>query len=65
MIKTIIRLKSDMVMVFDEEGEQVPEYQGQYEAVRERILRSAPPDTVFTYWFDCKAEPEAVSREGW
>lgn len=64
-MKTIIRLKNDMVMVFDADGEQVPEYQGWYEEVKERILRRAPPDTLFTHWFDDSAGPEIVSREGW
>ena len=34
MIKSIIRCPNDMVMVFDEEGEQIPEYQGQYEEIK-------------------------------
>ena len=65
MIKTIIRLKNDMVMVFDAEGEQVPEYQGQYEEVKTGILRDAPPDAIFVNWFGYKAEPENVYRGGW
>ena len=65
MIKTIIRLKNDMVMVFDAEGEQVSEYQGQYEDVKGSILRDAPPDAVFTRWFGYRDEPETIYREGW
>ena len=65
MIKTIIRLKNDMIMVFDAEGEQVPEYQGQYKDVKESILRDAPPDAVFTHWFGYSDEPETVYREEW
>ncbi|MFQ5996951.1 MAG: hypothetical protein ACE5KP_04935 [Dehalococcoidales bacterium] len=65
MIRTIIRLKNDMVMVLDVEGEQVPEYQGQYEDVKGSILRDAPPDAVFTHWFGYDAEPEIIYREGW
>jgi hypothetical protein len=65
MIKTIIRLKNDMVMVFDAEGEQLPEYQGQYEEVKTGILRDAPPDAIFVNWFGYRAEPEAVCRAGW
>ena len=30
MMKTVIRLGNDMVIVFDDAGEQMPEYQGQY-----------------------------------
>ncbi|MFC1931772.1 hypothetical protein ACFLXJ_06210 [Chloroflexota bacterium] len=65
MIKTIIRLKNDLVMVFDDEGEQVPSYQGQYKDVKGNILRDAPAGTVFTHWSDCAAEPEPVYKEAW
>jgi len=65
MIKTIIRLRNDAVMVFDVEGEQVPEYQGQYEEVEERILGDAPSGAEFTHWFGCAAAPETVYPEGW
>lgn len=54
-----------MVMVFDEYGEQIPEYQGQYEEVKERILKDAPPETIFGYWFDYEADIQTVSREEW
>ena len=47
MIKTVIKLQNNMVFVFDNNGEQIPEYQGQYERVKESILRDAPPDTIF------------------
>ena len=65
VIKTAIRLPNDMVMVFDEEGEQVPEYQGWYEEVKEQLLRDAPGDAGFNRWFDNRVETEAVSRENW
>jgi len=65
VIKTINRLKNDMVMVFDTEGEQVPEYQGQYKDVKGSILRDAPSDAVFTHWFGYSHEPETVYREEW
>ena len=65
MIKTIIKLQNDMVMVFDEDGEQVPEHQGCYEAVREELLRDTPGDAVFSHWFDGMIEPQSVRREDW
>ncbi|MFC2007733.1 hypothetical protein ACFLVB_03970 [Chloroflexota bacterium] len=65
MIKSIIRLQNDMVMVFDEKGEQVPEYQGQYEAVKKSIVKKAPPDAVFACWFEYAMEAEVISRENW
>ena len=41
MIKTAVRFGNNMVMVFDKMGEQIPEYQGQYEKVKENILGGA------------------------
>ena len=52
MIKTVFRLQTDMVFVFDKYGEQIPEYQGQYGQVKKNILRDAPPDTVFNHIHD-------------
>ena len=65
MIETIIRLKNNMVMVFDDEGEQVPKYQGQYEDVKGSILRDAPLESVFARWLNYETEPETVCRERW
>ncbi len=65
MIKSVIRCPNDMVIVLDEEGEQVPEYQGRYEEVKERILKDAPPETAFGHWFDYEADIRTVSREEW
>jgi hypothetical protein len=65
VITTIIGLKNDMIMVFDAEGEQVPEYQGKYEDVKGGILGDAPPDAVFTHWFDYSDELVTVYREEW
>lgn len=65
MIRSVIKTPNNMVMVFDEYGEQIPEYQGQYEEVKERILKDAPPETIFGYWFDYEADIQTVSREEW
>ena len=65
MIEMIIRLQSDAVMVFDADGEQMPEYQGKYEDVREKSLKDAPPDAVFTRWFNNGDRPKFVSKEEW
>jgi hypothetical protein len=62
---TVIRLKNDMVMVFDEEGEQVPEFQGHYKDVRAQILANASGGTAFNHWFDISPEPEVVPPEAW
>jgi hypothetical protein len=65
LIKTVIRIKNDIVMVFDEHGEQLPEYQGYYKDVREKILADAPAGSVFNHWFGHSLEPERVTGETW
>lgn len=65
MIKTVIRMRNDLVMVFDNCGEQMTVYQGQYDKVRERIVNDAPLEAVFIDWFGSDAIPETVSREEW
>ena len=65
MIKTVIRLQNDSVMVFDGEGEQIPEYQGYYEDVKGYILRDASPTAVFAHWFNYADESTAVPRGDW
>ena len=65
VIKTVIRIKNNMVIVFDEEGEQMPEYQGYYDEVKERILANAPGGLVFNHWYGDSLEPEVVAGEAW
>lgn len=65
MIVTVIRMKNDMVMVFDVKGEQMPAYQGPYDEVKDRILKDAPPGAVFMHWRGVEAVPETVAREEW
>jgi len=65
MIKSVVRCPNNMVVVFDKDDEQVPEYQGKYYQVREHILRDAPPDTLFGLWFDYETDVRTVSREEW
>ena len=64
-IKSVIRLRNNIVLVLDAEGEQVPGYQGQYQDVKSMILRDAPSDAVFTHWFKNSAEPELVVKDSW
>ena len=65
MIKTAIRCPNNMVMVFDDRGEQIPEYQGQYGGVKEDILRDTSLDTVFGYLSDYEPELREVPKEEW
>ncbi|MGD0794235.1 MAG: hypothetical protein ABR958_01390 [Dehalococcoidales bacterium] len=65
MINKIIRLRNNVVMVFDEQGEQLPEYQGLYGDVREKILANAPAGAVFNHWFGHTTKPDIVPNERW
>lgn len=65
MIKTVIRLPNNTVLVFDAEGEQIPGYQGQYEAVKSRVLEDAPRDTLFQHVLISGHRLFPVSREEW
>jgi len=65
MIKTVIRSQKNMVMVFDESGEQIPGYQGQYKRVKESILEDAPADTVFTHGFTDTCGLRKIPKEEW
>ena len=65
VIKIVIRFKNNMVVVFDDEEEQIPEYQGQYEDVKESILKDAPPGAVFAHGFTDYGELRKVPREEW
>jgi hypothetical protein len=65
MIESVIRCPNDMVAVFDEDEEQIPEYQGRYQEVKERILQDAPPQAVFGHWLDCSSDIKTVPREEW
>jgi len=65
MIKSVIKCPNNMVMVFDEEEEQIPGYQGRYEEVKESILKDAPPEAIFGHWIDYEADIRTVPREEW
>jgi len=65
MIKTVIKSTDGMVMVFDERGEQIPQYQGRYDEVKESILRDAPPEARFGYFPTGELELRLVPREEW
>ena len=65
MIRSVIKTPTGMVMVFDKDGEQIPEYQGLYEEVKEHILKDAPPEAVFGHWIDYETDIRTVSRDEW
>ena len=47
MISEVIKFENGMVLVFDEKGEQMPEFQGRYQDVRVKILARAPKEVTF------------------
>ena len=65
VIKSIIKTPNGMVLVFDGKGEQIPEYQGQYEEVKRKILKDAPLNAVFGCFPDYETELQIVPREEW
>ena len=65
VIGSVIKAPDGTVLVFDTRGEQLPEYQGRYPEVRARLLREAPPDTIFSYARDYQPELQAVPRNDW
>jgi len=65
MIKTVIRSRDNMVMVFDEGDEQIPGYQGQYKRVRENILIDAPLGALFMHGFAHTGGWREIPREEW
>jgi hypothetical protein len=67
VIRCVITAENGMVLVFDEAGEQIPEYQGRYHEVKPRILKDAPPGTVFSYALQLnnKTKIKIVTREEW
>ena len=54
-----------MVMVFDEQGEQISEYQGHYEEVKKSILRDAPLEAAFAHGLTDNGGFRRVPREEW
>ena len=65
MIRTAIRFQDNVVVVFDGRGRQVPKYQGQYEKVKESILRDAPSDAIFGHFPARETQIRVVSRDEW
>ena len=65
MIKTVIRIKNNMVLVFDENGDEMPYYQGHYDEVKEKIMADAPKGSIFNHWFGNSLIPSVVDSEEW
>ena len=64
MIDEVIRFSNDIVLVFDEHGEQVPEFQGYYPQVKIKVLAHAPRGTQFLH-MDWPKTFRVTSRGRW
>ena len=65
MIKTVIRAANNMVIAFDEQGNQIPGYQGRYEEVKRKIITDTGNEADFINWFGVSPEPDIVSKINW
>ena len=64
MIDEVIKLPNGLVVVFDEEGEQMPEFQGRYQDVRAKILAQAPEGANFFHG-GYPLEKNPIARKDW
>ncbi|MBA7682127.1 hypothetical protein ES703_90473 [subsurface metagenome] len=65
MVKNVIRAANNMVIAFDEQGNQMPEYQGRYEDVKRKIMTDIGTEAAFIHWFNISSKPDIVSRINW
>jgi hypothetical protein len=65
MIKTVIRAANDMVITFDEQGNQLTEYQGRYEDVKKKILADTGTESAFINWFGVSPKADIVEKVDW
>ena len=64
MLDHVIKFSNGMVMAFDEKGKQLPEYQGKYEEVKDKVLAEATPRTRFfrAVWM---VSSDEIPKEEW
>lgn len=64
MIKEAVLFDNEMVIVFDENGQQIPEYQGRHSQVVTKIIQDSTDKTIFKFatWGQFAIE---VSKERW
>lgn len=61
-INEVVHFANGMVMVFDENGGQISEYQGKYEDVRSEILRDCHIGTMFAKAKNLKKDYVAIDK---
>ena len=55
-VKTVFRFPNTMVAVLDENGDQIPELQGKFEEVKEKVEAAADEQTEWNGWDDKRTE---------
>ena len=60
-IANVYHFGNGMVMVFDHNGQQVPEYQGRYEDVIDKLRAVYSGPIIATDWVNPNAKPDANS----
>lgn len=65
MVNTVIRAANNMVIAFDEQGNQMPAYQGKYEDVKKKIIADLGAGAAYIHWFGTSSEPDAVTPVNW
>lgn len=63
MINRVIKFQNGIVMCFDENSNQMPEYQGRYEEVRAKILAHAPQSAKFFHGTWDRSTPEHLKKK--
>lgn len=63
MLKTVIKKCNDTVMFFDESGEEIPEYQSNYDIAKDKIIRAEMLDFVLNHWHSIALEPRNTRDE--
>jgi len=65
-ITTVVHWSNGMVSVFDQHGQQIPEFQGQYWQVQRKILEATKDrDDVSFQAGAWRTIPSTISREKW
>ena len=64
MINSVIKTQFGTVIVFDRRGCQIPKYQGEYQKVKDAVLKNAPAGAMFSQEA-ADGKIQFVARETW
>lgn len=65
MLMRVIKWDDGSVVAFDEREQRIPELNGRYDEVHERVLRDAGPDTKFFKGLARYGVTEEITRAEW